>query len=885
MELKIKQALQQGIAAQKEGKLQEAERLYRTILQSQPRHPDANHNLGVLSVSINNTEAALPLFKTALEVNPEIEQFWLSYINALIKEEQFENAKQVLEKCKKQIVIGERLDALEAQLSLICEKTSNFGGSNPSQKQLSSLLEYYQTGKHSDAEKLAISITKQFPYHEFSWMILGALFAQKGMKAEALNANQRAVQLAPQNAEAHNNLGITLKELGRLDEAELSLRQAIELSPDFPESHNNLGVTLKELGRLDEAEVSLRKAIALKPDYSEAHSNLGNTLHEFGRLDEAEASLRQAIALKPNYAEAHSNLGNTLHELGRLDEAEASMSQAIALKPDYAEAYNNLGNTLQALGRLDEAVTSCIRALKINPDLAAGYYNLGSLIASTSHLQTSPNLIHFVSLLLEKKNIIRPNTIVSSLTNILKRDPIIQSTLKRCSLDELDLDKTISDLFKVPFLLKLMTLCPIGDLEIEGLLKGIRHSILKNIPRIKNNNEILTFQIALALQCFTNEYIYDETVEEIEAIGALERLIGRKLANNQMPSVNELACLASYKALHEYSWSMSFPAPDGLEEIWCRQIEEPEKEKKLRSEISKLIEITDTVSSKVKEQYEENPYPRWVNLRLPQKPLSISKLTNQLKLNIPNPLIKQTTQPQILVAGCGTGQHSIEAAYKYRDCEVLAIDLSASSLAYAKRKTEELGIENIEYIQADILELDKIGRRFDIIECVGVLHHMTDPISGWKILVECLNPAGLINIGLYSELARTHIIQIQEEINRLGLVSDRSVMKSFRNELIQSNEVSLMKISSIMDFYSLSEFRDLLFHVKEHRFTIPKIKDALDSLGLSFCGFQSDSIIRNFKAKNFELNDLYNLNLWNEFETSWPDTFIVMYQFWCQKIE
>ena len=216
MELKIKQALQQGIAAQKEGKLQEAERLYRTILQSQPRHPDANHNLGVLAVSINNTEAALPLFKTALEVNPEIEQFWLSYINALIKEEQFENAKQVLEKCKKQIVIGERLDALEAQLSLICEKTSNFGGSNPSQKQLSSLLEYYQTGKQSDAEKLAISITKQFPYHEFSWMILGALFAQKGMKAEALNANQRAVQSAPQNAEAHNNLGITIKEMGRL---------------------------------------------------------------------------------------------------------------------------------------------------------------------------------------------------------------------------------------------------------------------------------------------------------------------------------------------------------------------------------------------------------------------------------------------------------------------------------------------------------------------------------------------------------------------------------------------------------------------------------------------------------------------------------------------
>ena len=183
MEVTIEQALQQGVAAHKEGKLQDAERLYRAILQSQPDHPDANHNLGVLAVSLNKADTALPLFKTALEANPKIEQFWLSYINALIKEEQFENAKQVLEKCKKQIVIGERLGALEAQLSLISEKTSNFGGSNPSQKQLSSLLEYYQTGKHSDAEKLAISITKQFPYHQFSWMILGALFAQKGMKA------------------------------------------------------------------------------------------------------------------------------------------------------------------------------------------------------------------------------------------------------------------------------------------------------------------------------------------------------------------------------------------------------------------------------------------------------------------------------------------------------------------------------------------------------------------------------------------------------------------------------------------------------------------------------------------------------------------------------
>ena len=117
MELTIEQALQQGVAAHKEGKVQDAEKLYRAILQSQPLHPDANHNLGVIAVSVNKADAALPLFKTALEANPKIEQFWVSYIDALIKTENFDDAKQVLEQAKKQGVKGEKLDVLETQLT------------------------------------------------------------------------------------------------------------------------------------------------------------------------------------------------------------------------------------------------------------------------------------------------------------------------------------------------------------------------------------------------------------------------------------------------------------------------------------------------------------------------------------------------------------------------------------------------------------------------------------------------------------------------------------------------------------------------------------------------------------------------------------------------
>jgi predicted TPR repeat methyltransferase len=416
MELTIEQALQQAMAAHKAGKLQDAERLYRAILQSQPLHPDANHNLGVIAVSFNKADVALPLFKTALDANPKIEQFWLSYIDALIKEKKFDNAKKVLEQAKNQGVAGEKLTVLEGQFTptaqinepklaeqnkslSLSEKRKKLAeqkkqkkekktvrGISPSQEQLTSLLKHYQNGRFDDAERLSVSITQEFPKHQFGWKVLGVVLQQTGRVIDSLTAMQKSIQLAPQDAEAHSNLGNTLKELGRLDEAEASYTQAIALKPDYAEAHSNLGNTLKELGRLDEAEASYTQAIALKPDYAEAHSNLGNTLKELGRLDEAEASHTQAIALKPDLAEAHSNLGNTLKELGRLDEAEASYTQAIALKPDYAEAHYNLGGTLQELGRLDAAEASYRKAIALNPDLAEAHSNLGSTLQKLGRL-------------------------------------------------------------------------------------------------------------------------------------------------------------------------------------------------------------------------------------------------------------------------------------------------------------------------------------------------------------------------------------------------------------------------------------------------------------------------------------------------------------------
>ena len=381
MELTIETTLQQGIAAHNAGNLQEAERAYRAILQSQPEHPDANHNLGVIAISANQIEAALRLFKTALDANPNIEQFWMSYIDALVQNKQLEDAKRAIKKGKKRGINAKKLQAL------LSRPKGKIDTKTPSQEQLDTLSGLYQTGRFADAEKLANSITEKFPTHQYSWNLLGAIFGQTSRYSEALVANQKALALSPKDARAHYNLGITLKSLGRLAECESSFKRAITLDPNFIDAHNNLSVILQELGKLEEAEATCKQAIEMNPDFVEAHYNLGVTLAALGRLGEAEASYRRAIALQPEYADAHSNLGATLLDLGRLDEAEESCKQAIAQNPGLAEAYTNLGNALQERGKLKEAEANYRQAIALKPDHAEAHYDLSFALLKRNNLK------------------------------------------------------------------------------------------------------------------------------------------------------------------------------------------------------------------------------------------------------------------------------------------------------------------------------------------------------------------------------------------------------------------------------------------------------------------------------------------------------------------
>jgi 2-polyprenyl-3-methyl-5-hydroxy-6-metoxy-1,4-benzoquinol methylase len=300
-------------------------------------------------------------------------------------------------------------------------------------------------------------------------------------------------------------------------------------------------------------------------------------------------------------------------------------------------------------------------------------------------------------------------------------------------------------------------------------------------------------------------------------------------------------------------------------------------------DIPMLEEISDDVSLKVREQYEENPYPRWVKLGVSIKAKPIVAVCDELKLQLYSENIKNVTAPAILIAGCGTGQHSIGTASRFSNCHVTAVDLSLASLAYAQRKSNELCFTNIDYLQADILHLHQMGKEFDIIESAGVLHHMDEPMAGWRVLVDLLKPGGLMKIGLYSELARHPIVEIRKEIAALSLGTSEADIRKFRQSLAESHDENHQRLTTSSDFFSLSSVRDLIFHVQEHRFTLLQIKNCLDELGLNFCGIEDKDIILNFRELHGKEADIYDLELWHQYEKSYPETFAGMYQFWCQK--
>ncbi|HMG81064.1 MAG TPA: methyltransferase domain-containing protein [Xanthobacteraceae bacterium] len=569
-----------------------------------------------------------------------------------------------------------------------------------------------------------------------------------------------------------------------------------------------------------------------------------------GEFVQAENLCRLALNREPRHLRSLVLLGDVVQQGGRNKLAVKLLSQALELDRTDAAAHDNIAIAYQALGRMDEAVAHFTDAM------ALGLRDPEILVKQSAAV-TAP----------------------------LKR--LADAWPRQVRLAELLGAQGAVAMARDAMVLALLQSKVVHDLELERLLTAIRRGLLQHAieaDRQPVDDDGLAFFCALGQQCFLNEYVFALGDTEQTQIRQVEDRIVAALGAGAEIAPLDLIVAASYLPLHSLPGASSLLGrawPDAIERLLIQQIREPLEEEADRKNIAVLTPIDDAVSLQVQHQYEESPYPRWAAVPQIEPTTVVHFLHDRLNI-VPISWPQTTVDVDILIAGCGTGSHSIDSALRFPKARILAIDISRTSLAYARRKSRDLGLTNIEYGQADILKLASLDRRFDVIETVGVLHHLADPAAGWRVLLSLLRPLGLMLVGLYSATARQSLAPARALITERGYRATADDIRACRQDLIRRSGMPPFR-----DFSSTSGCRDLLFNVMEHQFTIPQIEAFLDANGLTFLGFEQlpPDVLRQFQQQFPDIGVMRDLGSWHAFERMNPLTFGNMYFFWVQKTD
>ncbi len=715
---------------------------------------------------------------------------------------------------------------------------------------------------------------------------------QAGELAEADRLYAKLLKAEPSNVHALHLRGVLAHQAGRHDDAIRLIGKAIALDERQPDFHYNIGMVHWACARRAEAITHWSRAVALNPDHANAQMNLGNALWAQGEPERAVTHLRRAVALNPRAAAVYSNLGLALAALGQHEEAIAHYGKAIALNRDLVEAYMNLAVSLQVMGRIEEALAAAVQSLRLK-DSPEAKALIAETIATLDEVRDSPDLRALVMRSLTE-GWGRQVEVASIAAMLLRLDPVLGPMI-RAAAEAWPRRLTSVELFGATGLPRghallrcLLETERVSDAAIEPFLVACRTAILEQALETDAPDALVDFACALARQCFATEYVYAVTDEERARAEQLRAAMAAALARGEAVAPLRIAAIASYFPLQSLAGSEALPDatwPAAVEAVLTQQLRDVRDEARAREEIPALTPIQDDVSHAVREMYEENPYPRWMTIVAPER---VSSLDGRLRRQFPSAAIEESgigSAFDALVAGCGTGQHALYVARLFGGAKVLAIDLSRASLGYAKAKTRALGVTNLDYAQADILELGALDKSFSLIEANGVLHHLGDPFAGWRVLLARLRPGGFMHIGLYSELGRQGVVAARATIAERGIGASADEIRRFRTEIMSLPEEDPRRsVMRFNDFFSTSDCRDLLFHVSEHRLTIPMIKSFLAENGLRFIGFELDGrVLQAYREKFPQDRAMTDLDNWHTFETENPQTFASMYRFWVQK--
>ena len=711
-----------------------------------------------------------------------------------------------------------------------------------------------------------------------------------GLLDEAEAGYRRLLESSEEQPFVRSLLGALYIQRGQAPAAVSELERARASLPEEVSIHTNLGLAYNLLGQPEAADESFGRALALRPDDPEALKNLAGWLNERGRHLEAIPLLERALAAAPKDAARWNLLAQCYGRQGKAEIALEHALKAKSLAPADPQINGYLGMVLVHCGRFEEALTPFLVGFPAMGHLREYQASFLTILKCANYERYRPEMEQALLTCFDSGLIDVQRLSATAGAHVWLR--YLESARSEATEDgratRVHFDGILADELLVRVLGRTVNKC----LGLEMILVPLRSTLLRQLrAETEMSPTALRFVVAFAMQCHNNSYIYPVSEADAEAVARLRDEIEQRLTGPVAPDPDleiELALCAMYQPLHALegfrrllevpleAWS------EALRPLLAVALHNPAEEQELRATIPAFGSIEDSVSQAVRSQYEENPYPRWTFLPSYQ-PLGFAA---QMQIAAPwLTLPEDFEEPtDCLIAGCGTGRHPINAAAMMPDTRFLAVDLSLSSLAYAKRMARHHGIDNIEFRHGDLLEIAALGRDFSWIESAGVLHHMEHPERGLESLLGVLRPGGYLRLGLYSRLARSAINEARARIEALGLRPTAEDIRAFRRAIIAREEASIDQLVTLSDFFDLDSFRDLVFHVQEHQFTVPDLKAMLERQGLAFCGFIGlrPTVFQQFQRRFPEPASLTDMDCWTAFEDENPDSFIGMYEFWCR---
>lgn len=662
------------------------------------------------------------------------------------------------------------------------------------------------------------------------------------------------------------------------------------------------GLQLFRTHQFEVAGEAFSRILKLHPDIIQANLMMGMILYNLRQYEQAKPYLEKVLLQEPDHINAQETLANIEFYSEHYEAAQLLFEPIVVSRPDNSDAHHRLSVIHFKAERYDKALLHINAALDLKPSSHVYWTAVMDMYRVVPMLKLDSGIIDHVIRILKEGSFFSPSIIRLTMhfvgncspLNQLPLHDLVNTPLKKINPDWFTAD--MIEHLESPVFIQMLQSLFISTPLIEYVFVGCRRFFLLQHASLDElalkYPFLLTLLSAFGMQGMLGDFAHITTPEEIERLNSLWKTLEEKTSFEPSDALI-IAVLSSYRPLYKLgnvaAIGEAFAAHDNPEfqSLLRVQVNEPLEEFAIMKDIPSLSPIVDEVSQKVEAQYMEHPYPRW-NFSQRVDPTDINQYVYQIfgYLRSELPYLPSDRTLDLLVAGCGTGKHSLTCSFGYKNVDVLAIDLSKASMAYAIRKTREAEVKNIRYLQADILDLDKLEQQFDIVESAGVLHHMRDPMAGWQKITDRLKPNGLMKIGLYSTTARKAIYEARAEIQTLNYSTDEDSMRAFRRHIMElpANH-SMKRVMLLRDFYNLAECRDLLFHVQEHTFTIPQIKTCIAQLGLRFLGFEflDYAILANFNKRFDDPKAIRSLDAWHEFEQENPDTFKSMYQFWLRK--